>query len=471
MYDLLTKKYFNRCLCQTNILKIQQISPGRTGISHIPRFHENPLWLQRCRIFLRCSSLVIILSPNLFFQLWLVKKCVPSVSAGVLIKTLECTGPTGIKLLQWAGTRRDLLSPEMIEKLSKYHSSVNVSKVSKTGMEKVIQDERIDGLGELQNLLGSGSIAQVYLSEYGKKPVAVKIVKPGTREKIETDLEILKLGATFIEKIPGIKALGLSEAVDQFKEFLLPQVDLRIEAGNLIKFRENFRHSKSPIVFPEVFYASESVLIESYAEGVSLNEVLSDEIRFDKSKKRQICDVGIKTFLTMLFKHNFVHGDLHPGNVIYDEKTNKISFIDCGLTSSLTKTDFENFTDLFYAIVVSGKNKDVGRLMIERSRAPIETVKDPAGFILGIEKILDRVGPKREGFSFKAVELGDLFGSLLTLAYHHSVKLEANFVSTCCALMVLEGVGKSLDPDRDVIGAAKPYLIDAVKLRRKLSYS
>ena len=88
---------------------------------------------------------------------------------------------------------------------------------------------------------------------------------------------------------------------------------------------------------------------------------------------------------------------------------------------------------------------------------------EPEIFCRGVEKLILETAAQREGFSMRGIEHGQLFASLLTLACAHSVQLESNFVATCCSLMVLEGVGKALDPERDLVAAARPYLLSAVR--------
>ena len=374
------------------------------------------------------------------------------------IYALNSSGPTVIKFAQWAATRRDIFNADVISRLSQLHTRVTPLPFSK------IEPAVARSLGEnwsetitIDGLIGSGSIAQVYRGTLvgSGQDVAIKVCRDGVHDSIETDIDILRCLAWVSDKLPVLHALKSSAAVEAFSEFLVAQTDLRTEARNLEKFQENFTNSKS-VRFPRVHFASEEVLIESFEDGILLTDLLADP---ELSKYHKLaCEKGTSAFLKMLFDDNFVHGDLHPGNILFNSTNETLTFLDCGLVSTLEPRDYRNFADLFSAIA-TGRASDVGRLMIERSRGSITDVKDPDGFCLGVEELVVATSKQREGFSLKGLQLGNLFRSLLGLACTHGVELESNFVATCCSLIVLDGVGKALDPDRDILAAATPYLL------------
>jgi aarF domain-containing kinase len=177
---------------------------------------------------------------------------------------------------------------------------------------------------------------------------------------------------------------------------------------------------------------------------------------------------------------NFVHADLHPGNIFFQPingETNlqalnnsadhrgKVVFIDCGLIAQLSRRDERNFLDLMHA-VITGKSREVGRLMIERSRSSPDTVYNPEEFC---DKVANLVQTTVTGKSllFGGLEFGAVITQLLNIARQHKVRLETDFVSVACALIVLEGVGKQLDPQRNLLWEAEPYILRQFLRRAK----
>jgi aarF domain-containing kinase len=213
--------------------------------------------------------------------------------------------------------------------------------------------------------------------------------------------------------------------------------------------------------------------VETFEEGKLVNEMFD----LDKQSKHDVAMVGLNAILKMVFEDNFVHADLHSGNIIcreLEEETGaqsflqsisqnanakrryELSMIDAGITAELQKADRKNFLDLFQA-VVGNNGYQVGRLMVERSRH--KTCIDIDGFCEGMGKI---VGDANEtGLSLGTVAINQLLQDVLILCFRHQVKLESRFVGVIIAIGVLEGVGRRLDPDVDVLAVAAPYVVSS----------
>jgi aarF domain-containing kinase len=154
---------------------------------------------------------------------------------------------------------------------------------------------------------------------------------------------------------------------------------------------------------------------------------------------------------------------MHPGNIIVHQKVGKpsdvrLSFIDAGLVVTLNKVDRKNFIDLFKAVVMND-GKEVGRLMMERSSKGVNSVKNPSLFVSEINDVVNSV--HSSGLSLGNIGIGSLLTKVLQLCFVHQVKLEARYVSVIVALGVLEGLGRQLDPDIDILKLAVPYVLHA----------
>jgi aarF domain-containing kinase len=194
----------------------------------------------------------------------------------------------------------------------------------------------------------------------------------------------------------------------------------------------------------------------------------------------------------MLILDNFVHADLHPGNILVTltppstlkensvsslmNQLNEISdpidwqkrikslhdigyipklvFIDVGLVTSLSDKNLTNFLDLFNAIT-KFDGKLIANLMIERSRTPASVINTEE-FILKMEEFLSTV--KSKATSLQHLNIGSILGTMLNLVRCHHVKLEGDFVNVIMGIGLIEGIGRRLDPKVDVIQQAVPVL-------------
>jgi aarF domain-containing kinase len=365
--------------------------------------------------------------------------------------------------------------------------------------------------------------------------LAIKVLHPRVTKTIERDLKIMSLFAHSLDWIPGAQWLSFPQEVDVFGRMMRSQLDLRNEAQNLLAFERNFQHRPS-ISFPRplVDYTSHDVLVEEYADAVPLESFLKEGGGpFDDT----IASIGLDAFLVrlhssvlavarlkdllqnMLLLDNFVHADLHPGNIMVKfyapPKTNtasffkqaftqrfvtdsgekaaiakeseedsslvhdlnsvsndraawldklhrlhdlgyqpRVVFIDTGLTTQLDGDNRRNFLELF-AAVASFDGYRAGELMVERCKAP-ELVLDKEKFALKMQRLVLQV--KSQTFSLAQIRISDILSDVLQNVRLHHVKLEGDFINTVLSILLLEGIGRQLDPNMDLFRNALPVL-------------
>lgn len=428
----------------------------------------------------------------------------------LLRKALEIAGPSFIKLGQWAGSRTDIFSPGLCRELSYLHSnskphSLEYSKrrICQSLNNEFEFDEIFDEFRE--NPLGVGAIAQVYMGKLsekfirfggheGNRWVAVKVIHPNCEKKIGRDLKIMEIIANLIDTLPTMVWLSLPAEVEQFSILMRLQLDLRIESLNLTQFNKNFKDSiqvKFPKGFPQ--FSSRDVLFEEYIHGFSMESFLRIKDKLGNTELcKKVSDPFIDAFLQMLIMDDFIHADLHPGNVMIrfietdkygtnvtsnenkhftivhklcqlsregntdelvkqlkdalERYTPQICFLDAGLVTELNKQNRINFIALFNALA-RFDGYQAGELMIERSRTP-ETAIDKELFALKVEKLVNKV--KKRTFTLGTVSIGDLLDQMLTMVRSHHVRMEGDFVSVVVAILLLEGIGRQLDPELDL---------------------
>jgi len=248
---------------------------------------------------------------------WYRRMCVESVCR---------FGATAVKLAQWAASRKDLFGEEMCGMLpSELHTNVESSRATESDLEHVRQVCAQSGAklmdSEPLEEIGSGCIANVFKSrrEDGT-PVVVKILRGGTRRRMEADLVLLEWLVKFAHKIsPALESLCLDEALREFNAHMQLQTDLSVEGMYLERMRRNFRNS-AYICLPEVHgKPTGEVLVQSYVGGHHLADLLAEPmennlLRDPQTRKLVSLELG-RAFCKMLFIDNFTHLDLHPGNI------------------------------------------------------------------------------------------------------------------------------------------------------------
>ncbi|KAI0420814.1 putative ubiquinone biosynthesis protein [Xylaria grammica] len=466
-----------------------------------------------------------------------------------LVWSMEAAGPAFIKLGQWAASRTDIFPVEMCNIMSKLHSNAPAHSLHAT---KRIVQAAFDGrpfdqiFEEFQEQpLGVGAIAQVYKAKLKRDLagpsdidiidayanirenvrrnvntvlkstphrvpstyVAVKVLHPGVERTVSRDLRIMGFFASVLNLIPTIEWLSLPDEVAQFGEMMKLQLDLRIEAANLARFRKNFKdRSTAWFPFPYLEFTTREVLIEEFAQGIPLADFLENG---GGAFQRDIAHEGLDAFLRMLLIDNFVHADLHPGNIMvrfyqtqkpnlklrshdqvhpgeqpdvteevlsrlrpyrkrndtaaWEAELNKIDaegfrpqliFIDTGLVTELNATNRQNFLDLFRAVAEFDGYK-AGHLMCERCRQP-EAVIDKEVFALKMQHLVLSV--KSRTLALGNVRIGDILQQVLDMVRGHHVRLEGDFVNVVISILLLEGIGRSLNPDLDLLSRSLPIL-------------
>lgn len=438
-------------------------------------------------LLLRAIYLAILFSPSVamapfadsfgpkFRTLWLQ----------VVHRTLERAGPAFIKWGQWAATRPDLFPRDLCSELSKLHSKApeHSFEYTKRTIEKAF-GRRISDIFENfeEKPVASGSIAQVHRAVLrfrypGQKvkpiEVAVKVRHPGVGNSIRRDFVIINTFAKVSMIIPTLKWLRLDESVQQFAVFMMSQVDLAREAAHLNRFIYNFRRWRD-VSFPKPLYplVHPAVLVETFEHGESVAHYV-DSLEGHDRFKSALAHLGTHALLKMLLVDNFIHADMHPGNILVRIKRGKrkqeakskphVIFIDVGMTAELSKTDQVTLLEFFKA-VARRDGRRVAECTLQLSKQ--QNCPNPEAFIQVV----------KESFDFWATPEGDLvhpadaMQHLLEEVRRHKVNIDGNVCTVIVTTLVLEGWQRKLDPDYDVMRTLQTLLFKA-DWAQSLSYT
>lgn len=402
--------------------------------------------------------------------------------------TLEQAGPAFIKWGQWSATRPDLFPNDLCIELTKLHSKApaHCFSYSKSTIEKAFGRKLHEIFEHFDEMpVASGSIAQVhraslrfqYSGQRLSKPisVAVKVRHPGVSESIKRDFMLINLVAKLSNYIPALNWLRLDESVRQFAVFMMSQVDLAREAANLSRFIYNFRRWKD-VSFPKPLYplVHPAVLVETFEHGDSVARYI-DDLDENAHIRRDLAHIGTHALLKMLLVDNFIHADMHPGNILVRLPQRKSSrkklfrlkphiiFLDVGMIAELSKSDRHILLEFFKAVALrDGRTAAECTLRLSRR----QSCPDPKAFIEELERT----------FTFWGTSEGDIYHpaecmhQLLEQVRRYRVNVDGNVCTVLVTILVLEGWQRKLDPDYDIMHTLKTLLLNTDGVKQPIDY-
>jgi ubiquinone biosynthesis protein len=390
------------------------------------------------------------LSPNYWY-----KK--PTESRGVRIRrTLEDLGPIYVKFGQALSTRRDLLPEDIADELVKLQDRVPpfASESAKAIIEKALGMSIQHAFAEFEDKpLASASVAQVHAATLhtGEK-VIVKVLRPDIETRIKSDVGLLYELAKIAERFwEDAKRLRVTEVVAEFEKTTLDELDLLKEASNASTIRRNFEGSDA-LYIPEIYweYSRSKVMVMERIYGIPVGEI--EQLRAGHADFKKLAERGVEIFFTQVFRDNFFHADMHPGNV-FVQLPDKYLAVDFGIMGSLSLSDQRYLAENFLAFF----NRDyrrVAEMHIESGWVPSHTRIEE--FESAIRNVCEPIFEK----PLKDISFGLLLLRLFQTARRFDMVVQPQLVLLQKTLLNIEGLGRQLYPDLDLWQTAKPFLED-----------
>jgi ubiquinone biosynthesis protein len=369
-----------------------------------------------------------------------------------LRKRLEALGPTYVKLGQILSLREDLLPRSITEELKHL-----LDRLPAVPFETFLgQVERELGRDPSEAFLwidpvplGSASIAQVHrATTRDGHDVILKVVKPGIAETLRRDALLLR-GLGRVLQIP-LGRFQPRRVLDEFCDYTLREVDLRLEADNAETFAANFRDLPD-VVFPRIFreHSGTSVLCMEFLDGVRPD---TPEARgLPVEDRSRLVDLGAASIIRMLYLDGFFHADLHPGNLVILPGA-RCGFIDLGMVGRFDSELRRTLLYYYYALV-SGDSEGAARYLT--AIAQPGRGGDPVGFRKEVEEICRRW--KRRA-TFEGFSLAQLILESVARGGKYRMYFPVEMVLMVKALVTFEGVGHVLNPGFDVAAVSHPHI-------------
>lgn len=377
-------------------------------------------------------------------------------------KALEEMGPTFIKFGQILATRVDLFSPEWIAEFEKLHDRVPPLPfdVLRPQLEENLDAPINEVFSEFEvNSLAAASIAQVHRARLpdGKK-VIVKIRRPGIRQIIEADLRLLERLVQIIEReFPEARRYQPQQILQQFRLSLRNELDLLSEARNAERVADNFRNNPD-VVIPKVFWdlCGEKINVQEYIEGIPGRQI--NELKKPDFNRKIIAQRGADAVLKMVLIDGFFHADPHPGNFII-LTDNRLAFIDFGMVGSLSETRRDQVVDMLNAIVL----RDAATMV----EVLLDWTEDHGSSSEKLESEVAMFVDKYHGVALSQFRLSDILRDLAALLRDHRLTLPPDLTMLFKTLITLEGMGRQIDPDFDIVKQVGPLLAQATLEKHK----
>lgn len=376
-------------------------------------------------------------------------------SHGVRIRqALEELGPLFVKFGQILSTRRDLLPDEIADELAKLQD--RVPPFSGSHAWQIIEQAYGKQLGEVfsefnETPLASASIAQVHSARLlDGTDVVVKVVRPDIKPVIQRDVALLHIVASLAQRYSReARRLRPKEIVVDYERTILDELDLMREAANASQLRRNFQDS-TLLYIPEIYWphCHRNVMVMERIHGIPISDI--EELHRQNVDMKTLAERGVEIFFTQVFRHNFFHADMHPGNIFASPEGQYLA-VDFGIMGALSVKDKRYLAENFLAFF----NRDyyrVAELHVQSEWVPSDTSIEE--FESAIRTVCEPIFER----PLKEISFGHLLLRLFQTARRFNMEVQPQLVLLQKTLLNIEGLGRQLYPDLDLWQTAKPFL-------------
>jgi ubiquinone biosynthesis protein len=377
-----------------------------------------------------------------------------------LRRLLEDLGPSFIKLGQLLSTRADVFPPEYIEAFRKLQDAVppepfeTVRATIEAELETPLE-QLFESFNELPD--AAASVAQVHTARLpGGTEVAVKVIRAGIDALIRDDIRVMYYFARKIERAFELgRILGAENLVREFERTVFRELDMTIEAGNIDKFANHFRHINE-IHITKVYWelVSPSVLVMERIAGVKVDQV--EAIRAMGIDPQTIAMIGLRSLSRQMMEFGYFHADPHPGNTLV-MPDGRVSLVDFGIVGYLDEEMMRHIANVLlgyaehdYDLIMDALI-DVGLLDEEKM--------DLKAFRVDLKDLSESF----YGRSLRTITVKEVYDQVMQLVLAYQVRMPRNLLLLFKTLIQTEALGKILGSDASIIQVMKPYARDLIR--------
>lgn len=394
---------------------------------------------------------------------WLTNQHKTTAGGERLKLAMQELGPVYIKFGQMLSTRRDLLTDEWANELSMLQDRVPPfpTALARAAIEAELSapiDTLFDDFDDTP--LASASISQVHTAtlKSNGKAVVLKVLRPDVEDKVSADLHLMKRVASLLDTLLGPNnRLRPVEVIEDYRTTIEGELNLKLEALNAIKLRNNFLNSSAlyiPYMYEELCFTR--LIVMERIDAVSVSDITG--LKAQGTNFKLLAERGVELFFTQVFRDNFFHADMHPGNIFVSRENPsdpKYIGLDFGIMGTLTNEDKRYLAENFLAFF----NRDyrrIAQLYIESGWVSPDT--DISAFEQAVKVVCEPMFNK----PLNEISFGHVLLELFRIARRFDMVVQPQLVLLEKTLLYIEGLGRQLYPQLDLWQTAKPFLEDWV---------
>lgn len=371
-------------------------------------------------------------------------------------------GPTFVKIGQALATRPDIVGPQMAANLSALQDKMEPFDAALVpGLLEEALGEKAREITNISAPIAAASIAQVHRAtvvtpEGSRRDVAVKILRPGIKERFRADLDSQYAAARFIERVSKpMRRLRPVDVVATLDRSARLELDLRLEAASISEMAGNIKDDEG-FTIPDVIWdqTSETVLTTSWVEGIPIRDHAAiDAAGLDR---KALSRTLLQSFLTHSIRDGFFHADLHQGNLFADPKTGAIVAVDFGIMGRITRRERRFLADILYGFITRDYRM-IAERHFEIGYVPRHQSVDD--FALALRSI----GEPLHGRTVRDISMAKVLGQLFATTELFDMQARPELVLLQKSMVLVEGVARELDPELDIWSVSEPVLGDFVR--------
>ncbi|MBU2945315.1 ABC1 kinase family protein [Zobellia uliginosa] len=378
---------------------------------------------------------------------------------------LEELGPSYVKLGQIFSNREDMLPPELIKELEKLQD--HAPNLKNFDVQKTIEDELEITLSDYYlsvnpEPLAAASLAQVHRAKLlSGEDVVLKIQRPNIEEVIESDLLIMKQVARALEKYSTqAQALQPVRIIASFEQSIREELQFLREMDNTEKFARNFEGNEMihvPVIYRPL--STNRIICMEFIDGIKVSEI--NTLKAANIDPIAVAKVGVDLYIEQILEHGFFHADPHPGNIFVLPTTGQICFLDFGMMGTVMPSDKEALGDLLLYFL----RKDVKKIIILLEKIAVKTdIPDYKKLEQDLYELVSGVSD----ISLQNVKIGTILTQFKTVLYENRIILPHYLYMLIRGLIIIEGVGRKLDPSFNITDNLEPYTSKIIRRRFSL---
>lgn len=371
---------------------------------------------------------------------------------------LKLAGPSFIKLGQILSVRPDLVGEKLTKVLSNLQDRLDPC--AEARLKKILKQEFQEKFSQIFlefdfNAVASASIAQVHKAKLQDgRVVAVKVLRPKIAQIVARDISTLRILIRFFSPFSKFLVKSFSDIADLLEQVSKSELDLLQEAANASRLKEDLKDLEGFYV-PEIFwkFSTSKILVIEWLDGIPFSD--REAIKNSTFDKKQIAKNLVISYFNQVYVHGFFHADMHPGN-LFLLKNGDIGVVDFGIIGQIDKKTRLAIAEILIGFL-SKDYKRVAQLHVDAGLVPQDTrVGDLA---LSCRKI----GETIVGSDVKDISVAKLLANLITMTRDYKMETRPELLLLQKTLLLVEGVGVSLDPSLNIWDLARPWVKEWAK--------